>query len=150
MILEMHEIVKEYTLGRTVSRVLNQVDLTVDEGEYLAIMGPSGSGKTTLMNILGFLDVQTSGEYLLNGESYAEASDSPECRRKEKCPEYRRTEKCPEYRRTVKCPECRRTEKDPPCPEVSEDTEGTGTVRPSPEFRIREEHRHHDRIDQSP
>ena len=74
MILEMHEIVKEYTLGRTVSRVLNQVDLTVDEGEYLAIMGPSGSGKTTLLNLIGCLDVPTSGSYVFAGRDVTKLS----------------------------------------------------------------------------
>ncbi len=74
MILEMHDIVKEYALGRTVSRVLNQVDLTVDEGEYLAIMGPSGSGKTTLLNLIGCLDVPTSGSYMFAGRDVTKLS----------------------------------------------------------------------------
>ena len=67
MILEMHEICKDYPMGKSVSHVLKNVDLTVDEREYLAIMGPSGSGKSTLMNLIGCLDVPTSGSYLLNG-----------------------------------------------------------------------------------
>ena len=67
MILEMHEICKDYPMGKSVSHVLKNVDLTVDEREYLAIMGPSGSGKSTLMNLIGCLDVPTSGSYLLSG-----------------------------------------------------------------------------------
>ena len=67
MILEMHGICKDYPMGKSVSHVLKNVDLTVDEREYLAIMGPSGSGKSTLMNLIGCLDVPTSGSYLLNG-----------------------------------------------------------------------------------
>lgn len=67
MILEMHDICKDYPMGKSVSHVLKNVDLTVDEGEYLAIMGPSGSGKSTLMNLIGCLDVPTSGSYMLNG-----------------------------------------------------------------------------------
>ncbi len=67
MILEMHDICKDYPMGKSVSHVLKNVDLTVDEGEYLAIMGPSGSGKSTLMNLIGCLDVPTSGSYILNG-----------------------------------------------------------------------------------
>lgn len=67
MILEMREICKDYPMGKSVSHVLKNVDLTVDEREYLAIMGPSGSGKSTLMNLIGCLDVPTSGSYILNG-----------------------------------------------------------------------------------
>ena len=74
MILEMHDICKDYPMGKTVTRVLRDVDLTVDEGEYLAIMGPSGSGKTTLMNIIGCLDVATSGSYLLGGRDITACS----------------------------------------------------------------------------
>ena len=76
MILEMHDIVKEYTLGRTVSRVLNHVDLRVEEGEYLAIMGPSGSGKTTLLNLIGCLDVPTSGSYVFAGRDVTKLSQT--------------------------------------------------------------------------
>lgn len=67
MILEMHDICKDYPMGKSLTRVLKNVDLTVAEGDYLAIMGPSGSGKTTLMNLIGCLDVPTSGTYLLGG-----------------------------------------------------------------------------------
>ena len=68
MILEMRDICKDYPMGKTVTRVLKNVDLDVAEGDYLAIMGPSGSGKTTLMNLIGCLDVPTSGSYLLSGQ----------------------------------------------------------------------------------
>lgn len=66
-ILEMKGIVKEYIVGGEVSRVLKGIDLTVEKGEFLAVLGPSGSGKSTLMNIIGCLDVPTSGEYILDG-----------------------------------------------------------------------------------
>ena len=65
MILQMRDICKDYPMGKTVTHVLKNVDLDVSEGDYLAIMGPSGSGKTTLMNLIGCLDVPTSGSYLL-------------------------------------------------------------------------------------
>ena len=67
MILQMRDICKDYPMGKTVTRVLKNVNLDVSEGDYLAIMGPSGSGKTTLMNLIGCLDVPTSGSYLLGG-----------------------------------------------------------------------------------
>ena len=66
-ILTMKGIEKEYLVGGEVSRVLKGIDLTVDRGEFLAILGPSGSGKSTLMNIIGCLDVPTRGEYTLSG-----------------------------------------------------------------------------------
>lgn len=67
MILEMHHIYKDYYPGNIVVPVLKDVNLNVEEGEYLAIMGPSGSGKSTLMNIIGCLDLPTSGSYELAG-----------------------------------------------------------------------------------
>lgn len=70
-ILYMKDIVKEYIVGGEVSRVLKGIDLTVEKGEFLAILGPSGSGKSTLMNIIGCLDVPTSGEYILDGKTIA-------------------------------------------------------------------------------
>ncbi len=76
MLLEMHDICKDYPQGKDIVKILKNVDLTVDEGDYLAIMGPSGSGKTTLMNIIGCLDVPTSGTYTLNGEDVSRASEN--------------------------------------------------------------------------
>ena len=70
-ILYMKDIVKEYIVGGEVSRVLKGIDLTVDKGEFLAVLGPSGSGKSTLMNIIGCLDIPTSGEYILDGKTIA-------------------------------------------------------------------------------
>ena len=69
MLVEMKDICKDYPQGRETVRVLKNINLQVEEGDYLAIMGPSGSGKTTLMNLIGCLDVPTSGEYLLAGKN---------------------------------------------------------------------------------
>ena len=74
MILQMRDICKDYPMGKTVTRVLKNVDLDVTEGDYLAIMGPSGSGKTTLMNLIGCLDVPTSGSYLLGEREITKCS----------------------------------------------------------------------------
>ena len=75
-IVKMTDICKDYYQGKTPVRVLKNVDLTVERGEYLAIMGPSGSGKTTLMNLIGCLDVPTSGEYFLDGKNLQDLSDN--------------------------------------------------------------------------
>lgn len=66
-IIEVHDMVKTYVTGDTYTHALKGVSLTVEEGEFLAIMGPSGSGKSTLMNLLGLLDTPTSGSYLIRG-----------------------------------------------------------------------------------
>mgnify|MGYP002246394340 FL=1 len=63
----MHHIYKDYYPGNIVVPVLKDVNLNVEEGEYLAIMGPSGSGKSTLMNIIGRLDKPTKGDFKLDG-----------------------------------------------------------------------------------
>ncbi len=68
MLLELKNICKDYRRGKEPVRVLRDVCLQVQEGDYVAIMGPSGSGKTTLMNLIGCLDTPTSGEYILNGQ----------------------------------------------------------------------------------
>ena len=75
-ILTMKDICKDYQQGKEPVRVLKDVNLTVERGEYLAIMGPSGSGKTTLMNLIGCLDVPTSGTYLLDGKNMKDLSDN--------------------------------------------------------------------------
>ena len=76
MLLEMKEICKDYPQGRELVRVLKNVDLAIEQGDYRAIMGPSGSGKTTLMNLIGCLDVPTSGTYILDGEDVSRAGEN--------------------------------------------------------------------------
>ena len=66
-IIEVRDMVKTYVTGDTYTQALRGVSLTVEEGEFLAIMGPSGSGKSTLMNLLGLLDTPTSGSYHIRG-----------------------------------------------------------------------------------
>ena len=75
VILKLTDICKDYQQGKEPVRVLKNVNLTVEKGDYLAIMGPSGSGKTTLMNIIGCLDVPTSGNYELDGRDLRDLSD---------------------------------------------------------------------------
>ena len=75
-ILKLTDICKDYMQGKEPMRVLKNINLTVEQGDYLAIMGPSGSGKTTLMNIIGCLDVPTSGEYELDGHNLKDLSDN--------------------------------------------------------------------------
>ena len=74
-ILKLTDICKDYMQGKEPVRVLKNINLTVHKGDYLAIMGPSGSGKTTLMNIIGFLDVPTSGAYELEGQNLQDLTD---------------------------------------------------------------------------
>ena len=76
MILEMHDICKEYPVGKSTAQILKHIDLQILENDYLAIMGPSGSGKTTLMNLIGCLDVPTSGSYHLAGRDITGCSDN--------------------------------------------------------------------------
>ena len=74
-ILKLTDICKDYYQGKEPVRVLKNVNLSVEQGDYLAIMGPSGSGKTTLMNLIGCLDVPTSGEYQLDGKDLKDLTD---------------------------------------------------------------------------
>jgi putative ABC transport system ATP-binding protein len=73
--IKLEGVVKSYRIGDAEVRALDGVDLTIDDGDFVAIMGPSGSGKSTMMNILGCLDVPTEGSYLLDGVDVSEMSD---------------------------------------------------------------------------
>ena len=75
MIVQLENVYKDYMQGKEPVHVLHDISMTVEQGEYIAIMGPSGSGKTTLMNLLGCLDVPTSGTYLLEGRDIGSLSD---------------------------------------------------------------------------
>lgn len=74
-LIQLINVVKSYSNGDQELNVLKGIDLTVYEGEFVAIMGPSGSGKSTLMNIIGLLDKPTSGDYSLNGTQVEELKE---------------------------------------------------------------------------
>lgn len=74
-LLSIKEIKRDFKLGNEVLHVLKGINLTIEKGEYVALMGPSGSGKSTLMNILGCLDTPTSGQYILNGKDVSKMTD---------------------------------------------------------------------------
>ena len=71
---------KKYDLGQVTVTALDSVSLTIEEGEYVAIMGPSGSGKSTLLNILGILDNPSRGMYLLEGHNITNLPDKERAR----------------------------------------------------------------------
>ncbi len=66
-ILQIEKLSKSYTLGKRNVPALTNLNLTINSGEFVAIMGPSGSGKTTLLNVIGCIDKPTSGQVLLDG-----------------------------------------------------------------------------------
>ena len=72
----INDIGRKYVIGAEVIHALKSVSLTINKGEFVALMGPSGSGKSTLMNILGCLDTPTKGDYILNGIHVSEMSDN--------------------------------------------------------------------------
>lgn len=75
-LIDISGVTKRYQLGEQTVFALNGIDLTIEKGEYVALMGPSGSGKSTLMNIIGCLDTPTSGDYWLNNKEVSKMSDS--------------------------------------------------------------------------
>src|SRR5580765_7209395 len=70
-LIELQEVSKVYGFGAATTLALDEIDLTVEKGEFIAVMGPSGSGKTTLLNIIGLLDRPTHGNYQLAGKPAA-------------------------------------------------------------------------------
>ncbi len=73
--IQLEHIIKEFKNGDYVTRALDDINITIEKGEFVAIMGPSGSGKSTTMNILGLLDNPTKGKYILNGVNVAGLSE---------------------------------------------------------------------------
>ncbi|MFM2230737.1 MAG: putative transporter ATP-binding protein YknY [Bacteroidota bacterium] len=74
-LITIKDIKRDFQLGSETINVLKGIDLTINKGEYVALMGPSGSGKSTLMNLLGCLDTPTSGTYILNGKDVSKMHD---------------------------------------------------------------------------
>jgi len=78
--IQLTNITKTYEMGEVLVHALRGVDLTINEGEFVAIMGPSGSGKSTLMNLIGCLDVPTGGSYLLDNIDVSDMTDDQQAR----------------------------------------------------------------------
>ena len=75
LIIRTEGLTKDYVLGAETVHALCEVDLQIEQGEFVAMMGPSGSGKSTFMNLIGCLDTPTAGEYWLNGSLVSQLSD---------------------------------------------------------------------------
>jgi putative ABC transport system ATP-binding protein len=79
-VIELRGLTKRYGIGDAEHNALDEIDLTIEKGEFITIMGPSGCGKTTLLNILGLLDRSDYGEYLLDGKSVETLSNARHAR----------------------------------------------------------------------
>jgi putative ABC transport system ATP-binding protein len=75
-IIDTHDLWKTYVMGTEEIHALRGVSISLEKGEYVAIMGPSGSGKSTLMNLIGCLDTPSKGSYLLNGKQVSQMNDN--------------------------------------------------------------------------
>jgi putative ABC transport system ATP-binding protein len=75
-LITIKDIGRKYVIGAEIIHAIKSVTLTINKGEFVALMGPSGSGKSTLMNILGCLDTPTKGEYILNGINVSHMTDN--------------------------------------------------------------------------
>ncbi len=75
-LLELMNISRHYTLGTEVVKALQSITLSIEKGEYIALMGPSGSGKSTLMNVIGCLDTPTEGSYVLNKKEVSKMTEN--------------------------------------------------------------------------
>ena len=75
-IIDTNDLWKTYVMGTEEIHALRGVSISIEKGEYVAIMGPSGSGKSTLMNLIGCLDTPSKGSYLLNGKQVSQMNDN--------------------------------------------------------------------------
>ncbi len=76
--IKLENIHRDFQVGDQIVHALDDINLTIAQGEYLSVMGPSGSGKSTLLNLIGMLDHATSGAYFLNGENITEMDEQKE------------------------------------------------------------------------
>ncbi len=76
--IELYQIHRDFKVGEQTVHALDDINLNIEQGEYLSVMGPSGSGKSTLLNLIGILDHATSGTYTLNGQNVTEMDESEE------------------------------------------------------------------------
>ena len=75
IVIKLENLQKHYEVGTQIVKALNGVTISINKGEYVAVMGPSGSGKSTLMNLIGALDTPSTGDYVLNGTNVSHLSD---------------------------------------------------------------------------
>src|SRR6186997_3212526 len=75
-LIETRDLWRTYVMGEEEIHALRGVSISIERGEYVAIMGPSGSGKSTLMNLIGCLDTPSKGSYLLNGQQVGQMNDN--------------------------------------------------------------------------
>lgn len=75
IVIKLENLQKHYEVGTQIVKALNGVTISINKGEYVAVMGPSGSGKSTLMNLIGALDTPSTGNYILNGTNVSHLSD---------------------------------------------------------------------------
>ncbi len=75
-IISLQEVTKHYEMGDTVVKAIDGINITIDKGDFVAIMGPSGSGKSTAMNLVGSLDLATNGKIMLGGSNIEEFGES--------------------------------------------------------------------------
>jgi len=74
--IELRDVIKDYQTGKVTFRALKGISMTIEQGDYIGIVGPSGSGKSTLMNLIGCLDLPSSGNYILDGREVSKFSSN--------------------------------------------------------------------------
>lgn len=75
-IVELKKVSKVYKIGETSFKALDNIDLSINKGEMVVILGPSGAGKSTLLNLIGGMDVPTSGNVIINGENISKYNEN--------------------------------------------------------------------------